>query len=130
MPGHLTQEAVQIILTALHGPVSWGWGVMSERERRDLGNTRARGSRTRALICAARPESRAARSSRIAVNRVAGEVGVEAQRAETARRLGKADHGEGAGVMLAVERREAREPAICRILRRVEPETDVEGVGR
>src|SRR5262245_62067747 len=108
-----------------------GCGVMSERERRDLGNTRARGSRTRALICAARSgESRAARSSRIAVDRVAGEVGVEAQRAETARRLGKADHGEGAGVMLAVERREAREPAICRILGRVEPETDVEGVGR
>src|SRR5262249_40814914 len=69
-------------------------------------------------------------SSRIAVDRVAGEGGGEAERAEGGIGLGEADHGQGASVVLAVERREAGEPAVPRILGAVEPEAHVECVGR
>src|SRR5262249_14859180 len=73
--------------------------------------------------------------SRIAVDRVARQVGVEAERAETGR-LWEADHGEGAGMVLAVERshgglrRAGLASEVEGNLRVVEPEADVEGVGR
>src|SRR5262249_33925433 len=99
-------------------------------------NARARGPRgPRARLGSPRVSSGSPGSSRIAVDRVARQVGVEAERAETGR-LWEADHGERASVVLAVERshgwlrRAGLASAIEGNLRVVEPEADVERVGR